>query len=163
ADGQQRVGDLRRARIHERADRLVLRLRLGPERLEPRHEVVEHVVDGFVDEARLDRLDDGEGPLDRQPREAALRIDLLVYELHTARNHLRAVARYQQDLIQRRHGGKSNTTPGAARVIRMGVMGRPTVQPKPRTALAILTGLNFLNYLDRFIPAAILPTILRDF
>ena len=44
----------------------------------------------------------------------------------------------------------------------MGVMGRLTIQPTPRTALAILTGLNFLNYLDRFIPAAILPTILRE-
>jgi predicted MFS family arabinose efflux permease len=29
--------------------------------------------------------------------------------------------------------------------------------PSPRTALAVLTGLNFLNYLDRFIPAAVLP------
>jgi MFS family permease len=34
--------------------------------------------------------------------------------------------------------------------------------PTPRSALAILTGLNFLNYLDRFIPAAILPTILTE-
>jgi MFS family permease len=34
--------------------------------------------------------------------------------------------------------------------------------PSPRTALAILTGLNFLNYLDRFIPAAILPSILAE-
>jgi predicted MFS family arabinose efflux permease len=29
--------------------------------------------------------------------------------------------------------------------------------PSPRAALAVLTGLNFLNYLDRFIPAAVLP------
>jgi MFS family permease len=35
--------------------------------------------------------------------------------------------------------------------------------PSPRGALAILTGLNFLNYIDRFIPAAILPTILASF
>jgi MFS family permease len=35
--------------------------------------------------------------------------------------------------------------------------------PSPRGALAILTGLNFLNYIDRFIPAAILPTILATF
>src|SRR5260221_2659698 len=34
--------------------------------------------------------------------------------------------------------------------------------PTPRAALAILTGLNFLNYIDRFIPAAILPTILSE-
>jgi MFS family permease len=34
--------------------------------------------------------------------------------------------------------------------------------PSPRAALAILTGLNFLNYIDRFIPAAILPTILSE-
>jgi len=33
-------------------------------------------------------------------------------------------------------------------------MGR--LLPSPRTALAVLTGLNFLNYLDRFIPAAVL-------
>ncbi|HMF42651.1 MAG TPA: MFS transporter, partial [Polyangia bacterium] len=33
-------------------------------------------------------------------------------------------------------------------------MGR--VLPSPRTALAVLTGLNFLNYLDRYIPAAVL-------
>ncbi len=31
--------------------------------------------------------------------------------------------------------------------------------PSPRTALAILTGLNFLNYVDRYIPAAVLPSI----
>jgi MFS family permease len=31
--------------------------------------------------------------------------------------------------------------------------------PSPRTALAVLTGLNFLNYLDRFIPAAVLPAM----
>jgi MFS family permease len=36
-------------------------------------------------------------------------------------------------------------------------------QPSPRAALSLLTGLNFLNYLDRFIPAAILPTILATF
>ena len=34
--------------------------------------------------------------------------------------------------------------------------------PSPRTALAALTTLNFLNYLDRFIPAAILPSILKE-
>jgi len=34
--------------------------------------------------------------------------------------------------------------------------------PSPRGALAILTGLNFLNYIDRFIPAAILSTILSE-
>ena len=34
--------------------------------------------------------------------------------------------------------------------------------PSPRTALAVLTGLNFLNYLDRFIPAAILSSILSE-
>jgi len=33
-------------------------------------------------------------------------------------------------------------------------MGR--LLPSPRVALAVLTGLNFLNYLDRFIPAAVL-------
>jgi MFS transporter, Spinster family, sphingosine-1-phosphate transporter len=33
------------------------------------------------------------------------------------------------------------------------------VLPSPRAALAILTGLNFLNYVDRYIPAAILPSI----
>jgi MFS family permease len=35
--------------------------------------------------------------------------------------------------------------------------------PSPRTALSVLTGLNFLNYVDRFIPAAILSTILGSF
>ena len=35
--------------------------------------------------------------------------------------------------------------------------------PSPAGALALLTGLNFLNYIDRFIPAAILPTILASF
>jgi MFS transporter, Spinster family, sphingosine-1-phosphate transporter len=34
--------------------------------------------------------------------------------------------------------------------------------PSPRTALALLTGLNLLNYLDRFIPGAVLPSISRD-
>ena len=34
--------------------------------------------------------------------------------------------------------------------------------PSPRTALAVLTGLNLLNYLDRFIPAAVLPAIVAD-
>ncbi len=34
--------------------------------------------------------------------------------------------------------------------------------PSPRAALAVLTGLNFLNYLDRFIPAAVLPAITAD-
>ena len=32
--------------------------------------------------------------------------------------------------------------------------------PSPRTALAALTGLNFLNYVDRFIPAAVMPAII---
>jgi MFS family permease len=32
--------------------------------------------------------------------------------------------------------------------------------PGPRTALAILTGLNLLNYLDRLIPAAVMPSII---
>ncbi len=31
--------------------------------------------------------------------------------------------------------------------------------PSPRAALAILTGLNFLNYVDRYIPAAVLPSL----
>src|SRR5215471_17405661 len=39
-------------------------------------------------------------------------------------------------------------------------MGR--LLPSPRTALAVLTGLNFLNYLDRFIPAAVLPDMSRE-
>ena len=30
----------------------------------------------------------------------------------------------------------------------------------PRAALGILTGLNFLNYLDRYVPAAVLPAII---
>ena len=34
------------------------------------------------------------------------------------------------------------------------------VLPSPRAALAVLTGLNFLNYLDRFIPAAVMPSII---
>lgn len=34
------------------------------------------------------------------------------------------------------------------------------IVPGPRTALATLTGLNFLNYLDRFIPAAVMPSII---
>jgi MFS transporter, Spinster family, sphingosine-1-phosphate transporter len=34
------------------------------------------------------------------------------------------------------------------------------VLPSPRTALAILTGLNFLNYVDRFVPAAVMPSII---
>ena len=32
--------------------------------------------------------------------------------------------------------------------------------PSPRAALAVLTGLNFLNYVDRFIPAAVMPSII---
>jgi MFS family permease len=32
--------------------------------------------------------------------------------------------------------------------------------PSPRTALAALTGLNFLNYVDRFVPAAVMPAII---
>ena len=36
------------------------------------------------------------------------------------------------------------------------------LSPSPRAALAVLTGLNFLNYLDRFIPAAVLPAIVAD-
>jgi MFS family permease len=35
--------------------------------------------------------------------------------------------------------------------------------PSPRAALALLTGLNLFNYVDRFIPAAILSTILATF
>jgi len=42
----------------------------------------------------------------------------------------------------------------------MADMGRHL--PSPRTALALLTGLNLLNYLDRFIPGAVLPSISRD-
>ncbi len=34
------------------------------------------------------------------------------------------------------------------------------ILPSPRAALAVLTGLNFLNYLDRFIPAAVMPSII---
>jgi MFS transporter, Spinster family, sphingosine-1-phosphate transporter len=34
------------------------------------------------------------------------------------------------------------------------------VVPSPRAALSILTGLNFLNYVDRFIPAAVMPSII---
>ena len=34
------------------------------------------------------------------------------------------------------------------------------VLPSSRTALAVLTGLNFLNYVDRFIPAAVMPAII---
>jgi len=34
------------------------------------------------------------------------------------------------------------------------------VLPSPSAALAILTGLNFLNYLDRFVPAAVMPSII---
>ncbi len=34
------------------------------------------------------------------------------------------------------------------------------ILPSPRAALAILTGLNFLNYVDRFIPAAVMPSII---
>jgi predicted MFS family arabinose efflux permease len=41
----------------------------------------------------------------------------------------------------------------------MAEMSRRVV-PSPRAALAILTGLNFLNYLDRFIPAAVMPAII---
>jgi predicted MFS family arabinose efflux permease len=36
------------------------------------------------------------------------------------------------------------------------------LSPSPRGSLAVLTGLNFLNYLDRFIPAAVLPAIVAD-
>jgi MFS transporter, Spinster family, sphingosine-1-phosphate transporter len=39
-------------------------------------------------------------------------------------------------------------------------MGR--LLPSPRAALAVLTGLNLLNYLDRFIPGAVLPSIIKD-
>ncbi|HEY5453127.1 MAG TPA: MFS transporter [Polyangia bacterium] len=39
-------------------------------------------------------------------------------------------------------------------------MGR--LLPSPRAALAVLTGLNLLNYLDRFIPGAVLPAIIKD-
>jgi predicted MFS family arabinose efflux permease len=34
------------------------------------------------------------------------------------------------------------------------------ILPSPRAALAVLTGLNFLNYVDRFIPAAVMPSII---
>ncbi|HXT98873.1 MAG TPA: MFS transporter [Polyangia bacterium] len=34
------------------------------------------------------------------------------------------------------------------------------ILPGPRSALAILTGLNFLNYVDRFVPAAVMPSII---
>lgn len=34
------------------------------------------------------------------------------------------------------------------------------ILPGPRAALAILTGLNFLNYVDRFVPAAVMPSII---
>ena len=34
------------------------------------------------------------------------------------------------------------------------------ILPSPRAALGILTGLNFLNYVDRFIPAAVMPAII---
>ncbi|MEA2697450.1 MAG: transporter, Spinster family, sphingosine-phosphate transporter, partial [Myxococcales bacterium] len=36
-------------------------------------------------------------------------------------------------------------------------MGRPD---SARTALGVLTGLNLLNYIDRFIPSAVLPSII---
>ena len=36
------------------------------------------------------------------------------------------------------------------------------LSPSPRASLAVLTGLNVLNYLDRFIPAAVLPAIIAD-
>jgi predicted MFS family arabinose efflux permease len=39
----------------------------------------------------------------------------------------------------------------------MPAMGR--LLPSPRAALAVLTGLNFLNYLDRFLPFAVLPAL----
>jgi MFS family permease len=44
-------------------------------------------------------------------------------------------------------------------MVRMNAMAR---LPSPRAALAMLTGLNLLNYIDRFIPAAILPTIIGE-
>jgi predicted MFS family arabinose efflux permease len=34
--------------------------------------------------------------------------------------------------------------------------------PSPRAALATLTGLNFLNYVDRFVPAAVMPSIIAS-
>lgn len=34
------------------------------------------------------------------------------------------------------------------------------ILPGPRAAMGVLTGLNFLNYLDRFIPAAVMPAII---
>jgi MFS family permease len=34
------------------------------------------------------------------------------------------------------------------------------ILPSARAALAVLTGLNFLNYVDRFIPAAVMPSII---
>src|SRR5450432_4542177 len=45
------------------------------------------------------------------------------------------------------------------RVVPMKEMARV---PSPRVALTVLTGLNFLNYLDRFIPAAIMTSILSE-
>src|SRR5579871_750294 len=157
ADGEERVRDLTGARVQQGADRLVLRLGVGPERLEPVHEVVEHVVDGLGHEARLDRLDDGEGGLDGQPGEAPLRVDLFLDQLAAIGDHLRAVARHQQDIVQTWHGGESTPRPGD--VVRMAEMPKG-IMPGPRSAMAALTGLNFLNYLDRFIPAAVMPAII---
>jgi MFS family permease len=36
------------------------------------------------------------------------------------------------------------------------------ILPSPGAALAVLTGLNFLNYVDRFIPAAVMPSIIAS-
>lgn len=45
-------------------------------------------------------------------------------------------------------------------MVRMAAMGRRL--PSPGTSLAVLTGLNLVNYLDRFIPAAVLPAIIAS-
>ena len=75
---------------------------------------------------------------------------------HAIGDHLRAVARNQKDVFQRRHGGESTPRPS-----RQWYACRrwPGCLPSPRTALAVLTGLNLLNYLDRYIPFAVLPVV----
>ena len=119
------------------------------------------MIDRLADEARLDRLDDGVGRFDREPGEAALRIDLFLHQRHAVGNDPRAVARNQENVFERRHGGES--TPPRAGVVRMAKMGKiGRLLPSPRVALAVLTGLNFLNYLDRFLPFAVLPALSAD-
>jgi MFS transporter, Spinster family, sphingosine-1-phosphate transporter len=56
-------------------------------------------------------------------------------------------------------GMAGNLAPLFARVIRMMRMSR---LPTPRAALAVLTGVNLVNYLDRLIPAAILPLVIAE-